>query len=213
MWIYFYISKQRIAQIAGQILPELLRETVSKWELTGGVNAEVDAEASKLLQLLAAKGKLSAGGKAEATRSKQTKISPNDELTVDAVREYLQSEASHIRLHALTPGERIPEGTRLVEFHGAFRPLVEIEQAEDILTEYGKLEHIPWEGVCGATKMWFVTSKESLVSHTPVVQCLLSPQQVLQFHGFGTIISPVEEPPVPVLPLFLGLDIGQQHAD
>ena len=137
----------------------------------------------------------------------QTNFTPTDEAIVDSVRKHISEKTNFVDLAKFDSVTQIESGVRIVKFGGHFRPKIDIIDPFEAIAEYEHMEYIPWTGNCGSISITFITSKHSLVSHTPVVQCITNPESRMMLQGFSTLLNDRREEPLPILPLFFGLEV------
>ena len=89
-----------------------------------------------------------------------------------------------------------------------FRPLVPGTNPVDQLANYEKAKAVNWEGKCGAITVCLTTTRESIVTDTPIVQYVMNHAQPMLAEGFGTLVRRGARNKVLLLPLFVGLEIS-----
>ena len=206
MWVYFYVSKERVKQIALQAVPLTLAERINKWDVKGIAKGSVDAESAKLLEFLGVKGKASGSGEVSTSRISEKKFTPTDEAILEDVRSYIVKNENYVDLASIENTTDV--NGRLLKFKGSFKPIVSGGSAAEKIASYEEVDYVLWSGKCGNQNVTFVTSKQSLISHSPVIQSILNEKQLLELEGFAVTLAEKVEDPIPILPLFFGIQIG-----
>ena len=204
MWVYFYVSKERIKHLAHQVDPSILAEHIKNWDIKGSAKGSLEGEASKLLEFVGLKGKLSGSGETSTSRQSQIKFTPSDEVILESVRQHLQTKSSFIDISKISA---LKHTKKLLKFKGNFKPSISGENVAERIAKYEESEYIFWEGLCGIIDVTMVTSKHSLVSHTPVIQSIVNEGQMMELEGFATLAAEIQEGTFPILPLFFGIQI------
>jgi hypothetical protein len=68
---------------------------------------------------------------------------------------------------------------------------------------------LDWIGHCGEVTVLLTTSKESMITRTPIYRCLADETRSLTLEGFGVAhAAPTSSSGVELLPLVLGVNLG-----
>lgn len=207
MWVYFYVSKERVKQIALQAVPLTLAERIKKWDVRGVAKGSVDAESAKLLEFLGVKGKASGSGEISTSRLSENKFTPSDEAILEDVRSYIVKNKDYVDIATIE--NKTDVNGRLLMFKGSFKPIVSGDGAAEKIANYEEADYVLWSGKCQNQNVTFVTSKQSLISHSPIIQSILNEKQLLELEGFAVTLTEKVEDPIPILPLFFGIQIGK----
>lgn len=208
MWVFYSISNKRILQLAAQIDPAISTEKVRKFQVKGTGKASLKAKTGKLLDLLGIKGEASAGAEGELSRSGEDKYRMIEESVYDTVCRHLTDEEHSTFIGPKATSATVREIRPLVRFKGHFHPLVSGSNAADQLAAYEKATSVNWEGKCGTITVRLTTTKDSIISSTPVVQYIMNDARPMLMEGFGTLTRKEGRSTVLLLPLFIGLEIS-----
>jgi len=208
MWVFYSLSNKRIFQLAAQINPAISTERVRKYQAKGATKGTLKAKTGKLLNLLGITGEASAEAEGELSRSSEDKYRIIEESVYDIVCRYLSDREHFTFIGPKATSANVKAIRPLVRFKGRFRPVVAGNNAADQLATYAKTNAINWEGECGTITVCLTTTKDSIVSDTPVVQCIMNGALPILTEGFGTLVRMEGRNTVFLLPLFMGLEIS-----
>jgi hypothetical protein len=209
MWVYYYISKKRIAQLAYQINPRIPRELISKWDVKGNSGSDIDLNRCRLFEIIGIKGTASANLAGNVSRSSERKITIPEAEIVDTVCSYLLKSDNCTFIDTNSTTEKLNSVRDVVRFRGAFSPMISGENAAERIASYWEAKSFSWEGQCGEITVSFTTTRESFdENHTPVLGCLKDVLGTLRLDGFGLINSVVCASRAELIPLFFGLEIS-----
>jgi hypothetical protein len=208
VWVYYYVSKDRVAQIAGQLCDEVPSEEIKRWDLEGEAGGHAGVETAALLSLIA-KGRAEISGKASATRSHEKRFTHADKALVNQVREALMGKNCFVELSSDFDSGDPLRAERLLRFRGNFAPVVRGNTPAERLAEYHANEYLAWTGKCGMTSANFVTSSASMVSPSPLYPVLTGEVPAMWLDGFATFFAAAEDRSIWMLPLFFGLEISE----
>lgn len=207
MWVYYYVSKARVSQLAEQIFIKLPVEIIKRWDLNGAAKISAEGETSKLLEFIGLKGKASTGIEGGAKFSSQDKFDFSDKVFVDKLKEYLEKSKDYSELSTNSTHISIKNIKGILKFSGNFSPLIKKEKGIEPYALYIEKNYLIWKGICGEIPVHFVTSKESFVSSTPIFSFLDSEIKSLFIDGFATLLQTNQSLPLCILPLFFGREV------
>ncbi len=207
MWVFYFVSRTRIAQLAAQINPNIPIEQVKKYELKGTAEGKLKAKTSKLMTALGLSGEASGGAEGEISRTTEEKYKAADDLILDTVCNHLMDRGKHSFLNTEAKKRSLKELKPLIRFRGFFRPVVEGTNVAERTASYEEMKSICWDGYCGSVRVSFTTTKESIESPTPIWECLRRAPDPVLLEGFGTWLKTECKGQVVLLPLFIGLDL------
>jgi len=213
MWMYFYVSKKRIQHLAQQIDPVALSEQTKKWDVEGMGSGNIEFEASKLLELLGLKSNVSGQLKATSSHSTENKFTPSDEIIVESVKNYIIEKSLYIKINNATEPDALNSSSNLIWFNGSFSPIIEGKNTAEKIANYEESDFVQWHGKCFSYNITFISSKLSLVSHTPIIQCIVNEENKMDLEGFATLAAEIKNHNLPLLPLFFGIQIGDYHGN
>lgn len=207
MWVYFYISERRVAQLAYQINPKIPSELVQKWDVKGAAKGTIEAKTSKIFEVVGLTGKATAAADANTTHTSEKKINTPKEIIIDTVCSYLIEKDNYFFIKSDTTINDLRNIQNLVRFQGLFRPNISGDNVAERSANFWEAKSFYWEGKCGEIDVSFPTTKDSLESATPLIECLEQEDGALKLDGFGTLNTVSTNSKVQILPLFFGMEL------
>jgi len=206
MWIYYYVSRCRTAQIAEQVGVKLPSEQRKKWDISGAAKASAEAETSSLLSVMGLKAKAKGGVDTGGLYSNEMTFTTKDESTVEKVRQHLAQQAAFSVLDDEAEEDTVSGLHDLVRFSGDF--VISLRaQGPERFAEYRELDFLHWEGRCGELPVCMVTSRGSWITNTPVFLHLCGDVSSLRLDGFATLVQSPKKARVALLPVFFGREV------
>jgi len=208
MWVYLYINGKRIRQLAAQIEPQVLIERTERQSKAGKSKTNISAKLSKIFSLVGIEPSASFEIEGDLSKTVEEKFQITDDIVLDRVHIYLSDSQNYSWLTNEASHEGFTSLRNLVRFRAEVSPDIKGEDAMQRYERYEKAKIINWSGRCGEIAISFSTSKEFLISNSPIYQCLRSDKGVLQVEGFAVVLSKVKESrQIEISPIFLGVQI------
>lgn len=207
MWIYYFVSYDRLNQLLGQIDPRIIIEESITSTKQQKEKSRFAISISKLSSIFSFGAESSYDFEEQKGISSRKRIRfSKEQVIIQTVNEFLYNSDNVTTILQNSTFEVNTKFKKIIRFEGYFKPEIPGDKFKDRLYFYETNKSIQWQGLCGNTNISFDASKNNTISDTPILPALRDSSYSYLLKGYGTF-NGWGKFALNLLPIFIGTEL------